>query len=208
MREQAETRKQYWDKIYSLRPTEEMGWHQIIPEISLSFVRSAGLPKNISIIDIGAGESSLAGHLIEFGSSRLTILDVSEKAVQRSRDQLKDYASKIRWISTDILEFVPDQQYDLWHDRACFHFLISEEDVSKYVEITRKAVVPGGYLIVGTFSLQGPMKCSGLPVRRYDHRLLQKTFIGFKLETFQYLDHITPAGKLQNYIFCLFKAED
>ncbi len=208
MSEQGEIRKQYWDKIYSLRPTEEMGWHQDIPEISLSFVRSAGLPKNISIIDIGAGESSLASHLVEFGSSRLTILDVSEKAVQRSRDQLKDHASKIRWMRTDILEFVPDQQYDLWHDRACFHFLTSDEEVSKYVEITQKAVVPGGYLILGTFSLQGPMKCSGLPIRRYDHRLLRKTFLGFKLEKFQYLDHITPAGKLQNYIFCLFKAED
>lgn len=205
---QAEIRKQYWDKIYSLRPTEEMGWHQDIPEISLSFVRSTGLPNNISIIDIGAGESSLAGHLIEFADSRLTILDVSEKAVQRSRDRLKDHASKIRWIRTDILEFVPDHQYDLWHDRACFHFLTTDEEVSKYVEITQKAVAPGGYLIVGTFSLQGPMKCSGLPIRRYDHQLLRKTFSGFKLETFQYLDHITPAGKLQNYIFCLFKAED
>ena len=207
MSEQGKIRRQYWDEIYSLRPAEEMGWHQDVPEISLSLIRSTGLSRDASIIDIGAGESSLARHLMDSGVSRLTILDVSEKAIQKSRELFKEGASKIRWITTDILEFEPDQEYQLWHDRACFHFLTSEGETSKYVEITRRALVPGAYLIIGTFSLEGPLKCSGLPVKRYDHESLQKIFFGFKLESYVYLDHKTPTGNSQNYIFCLFKAE-
>lgn len=199
--------KHHWDDIYSSRLAEEMGWYQEVPEISLSLIRSTELLAGASVIDIGAGESSLAESLIESGAMKVTILDVSQKAIQRSRERLEGMPSKFKWIATDILKFRPNQKYDIWHDRACFHFLTLQSEMSKYVEIAKKAIAPGAYLIIGTFSLEGPEKCSGLPVKRYDHRSLQKTFTGFELMSYQYLDHKTPTGNHQNYIFCLFKAE-
>jgi 2-polyprenyl-3-methyl-5-hydroxy-6-metoxy-1,4-benzoquinol methylase len=200
-------RKQYWDQIYSAQPPEKMGWYQEIPEISLSFMGAAGISTGASVIDIGGGESSLTEQLIHRGISDLSVLDVSDKAIQRSRERLGIQAPCVDWINADVLEFQPNRYYDIWHDRACFHFLNSDEEISRYVDIAKGAVSLGGHLVLGAFSHQGPAKCSGLEVNRYDLDSMKQTFSGFELQAYEYLDHKTPAGNSQNYIFCLFKAE-
>jgi ubiquinone/menaquinone biosynthesis C-methylase UbiE len=201
------TLKQYWDEIHSARPREKMGWYQEIPEISLSFIRAAGISTETSVIDIGAGESVLAEELIHMGISDLSVLDVSEAAIDRSRKRLGNQASRIDWINSDVLEFQPNRSYDLWHDRACFHFLTSDDEISGYVNIAKRALNKGGHLVLGAFSHKGPAKCSGLEVRRYDPDSMSKAFSGFELQAYEYQDHKTPAGNRQNYIFCLFKVE-
>ena len=200
-------RVRHWDEVYGSRPSEELGWYQRIPEASLALAESLGLPKNAPIIDIGGGDSSFAQLLMKNGFNDLSVLDISEQALQRSRKRLGSLQAGITWIRTDILDFQPEHRYALWHDRACFHFLTDQGEVENYVKLVEQSTVPGGHVIIGAFSEKGPERCSGLKVKRYDLTQMKEAFSGFRLIEYRYLDHHTPSGGSQNYIFCLFETK-
>lgn len=198
-------RMKYWDEVYSSRPSTELGWYQQIPEVSLEMIHSLDLESDQGIIDIGGGDSLLPEFLLDLGFTDLNLLDISENAIQRSRLRMGTLAEKVNWINSDVVDFKPGRGYDLWHDRACFHFLTCESEVLSYAELATEAIRPGGYLILGAFAQDGPEKCSGLAVQRYGREELEQVFIGFELQEHRYLVHQTPSGFDQHYIFCLFK---
>ena len=200
-------RVRHWDEVYSSRPSEELGWYQRKPETSLSLVDSLNLGKDSPILDIGGGDSSFAELLSKNGFKDLSVLDISERALDRSRKRLGDLEAGISWIRSDVLEFQPLRRYALWHDRACFHFLTYRNEVDRYASLVEEALEPGGHLILGAFSEKGPQRCSGLEVNRYDLEQLMEVFRGFRLKEHLYLDHYTPSGSRQNYIFCLFETK-
>lgn len=168
--------------------------------------RELGVQPTAKVIDIGGGDSLLVDHLLEQGFSDLTVLDISETALEKAKRRLGARAAKVKWVVADVTAFEPEEHYDVWHDRAVFHFLLKEEEISRYVQSAHKSLSPSGLLIVGTFSDQGPEKCSGLSVRRYLESALTDCFFQYfgKLTAIS-SDHITPSGAVQNFIFCGFK---
>lgn len=197
-------KKQHWDQVYATKQPNEVSWTQEVPQTSLEMIQSFRLPKAASIIDVGGGDSKLVDHLLDEGYTNITVLDISERAISKAKDRLGKKASTVHWIVADITDFVPQQQYDLWHDRATFHFLTSPDQVSNYVATVNQYV--SGYLVIGTFSENGPTKCSGLPVHRYNEEQMMKTFTNKFLNVSCITqDHITPFNTKQNFIFCSFK---
>lgn len=198
------SRKEHWEKIYLSKQAHEVGWTQKIPEPSLRITEGLNLDKSASIIDIGGGDSRLAKFLLDFGYDNITVLDISKAAIGRAQKRLGERADVIKWIESDILDFNPPDNYDFWHDRAAFHFLTEEKDVKQYVEIAASCVRK--YLGIGTFSVDGPEKCSGLSIRQYDENLLQREFSpDFKaIDSFRE-DHVTPSGNRQNFVFMSFE---
>lgn len=196
-------RKEHWEKIYATKQPNEVSWTQEVPKISLDFVHSFNLPKSAAIIDIGGGESKLVDYLLDEGYGNITVLDISEKALLRAKQRLGNRGTKVNWIITDITAFHPSTTYDLWHDRATFHFLRTPKQIESYLTKARQAVK--GFMIIGTFSDQGPKKCSGLYVHQYNEQNLQEQLSeGFKKVKCITEDHITPFHTLQNYLFCSF----
>ncbi|NNE29747.1 MAG: class I SAM-dependent methyltransferase [Saprospiraceae bacterium] len=199
-------RKAHWENIYETRPLDTVSWYQPKPETSLRYFKALATRKDARILDVGGGDSFLVDHLLDEGYSDITILDISEKGIERAKARLGDRAEKITWINSDITNFEPEGQYDLWHDRAAFHFLNSEEEIQKYLEIASKAIRPGGNLVLGTFSTEGPTKCSGIEIRQYSPgsmiELFGKNFFNVGYQT---IDHKTPKGGLQNFVFCSFQ---
>lgn len=199
-------RKSHWENVYTTKKLEEVSWFQPKPETSLSFFSTYKVPLDAKIIDIGGGDSFLVDHLLDLGYKNITVLDISEQAIQRVKSRLGERADQVHWIVSDAAEFNPDTEYDFWHDRAAFHFLTAESDIAHYVESAKKAIRSGGHLVVGTFSDKGPLKCSGLEIRQYSKQELVLTFgDGFTLEDSMILDHKTPGGNVQNFIFCGFR---
>lgn len=200
--------KQHWEKVYATKTPDEVSWTQAKPETSLRFIHGFGLPKTAAIIDIGGGDSRLADFLLEEGYTNITVLDISEQAVIRARKRLGTQADKVKWIVSDIMDFVPDTSYDLWHDRAAFHFMNTDEKVARYM-ITMKRAVKKGYAVIGTFSEQGPKKCSGLEIRQYSEQglisIMQPEFVLLEALT---EDHTTPFQTQQNFLFCSFKTSE
>ncbi len=197
-------RKTHWNNIYSKKQPHEVGWTQEAPEISLQMIKELNLPKDAKIIDIGGGESKLVDNLIKEGYTDITILDISEIAIEKSKKRLGENAKNIKWIVSDILEFNPTENYDLWHDRATFHFLIEENQINHYFEIVKNHV--NGHLVIGTFSDEGPEKCSGLIVNRYTKEKMTDVFKeSFNPNSSISKDHITPMQTSQHYIFCRFE---
>jgi trans-aconitate methyltransferase len=199
-------RKSHWEKIHQSKALQELSWYQSIPEPSLRMFRELGVQPTAKVIDIGGGDSLLVDHLLEQGFSDLSVLDISEAALEKTKSRLGRQAAKVKWIVADVTAFEPEEHFDVWHDRAVFHFLLKEEEISRYVQSAHKSLSPYGLLIVGTFSDQGPEKCSGLPVRRYSESALADCFSQYfeKLNAV-YCDHITPSGAVQNFVFCGFK---
>ena len=196
--------KAHWEHIYENKSSSELSWTQEAPLTSMQMISAFNLPKTASIIDIGGGESLLAEQLLEAGYSDLTVLDISSAAIERAKKKLGHKASKVKWIVADILDFKPQAKYELWHDRAAFHFLNEKSDILKYREIATSCVKDK--LIIGTFSENGPLKCSGLPVIRYSQQSMSDVFE----PAFQKLDcitenHITPFNTSQQFIFCSFE---
>ena len=190
--------------IYETKNPDEVSWTQDVPKTSLDFIYSFGLSKTARIIDIGGGDSKLVDFLLEEGFEDLTVLDISEKALERSRKRLGDKARKVKWIVSDVTEFRPITSYDCWHDRAAFHFLTSSRDIDAYLNIARKAV--NKFMIIGTFSDKGPKKCSMLDVHQYDEDELKHQFQkGFEKLKCVTEDHMTPFNTKQNFLFCAFK---
>lgn len=198
------TNKSHWENVYETKTPEEVSWTQKKPQTSLELIRSLGSDKSVKIIDIGGGDSNLADFLLEEGYENITVLDISEKALERAKRRLGKDAEKIQWIVADITLFTPEETYDIWHDRAAFHFLTHSEDISKYVRIAEKAVMKN--LIVGTFSKNGPKKCSGLAISQYDEESMNSIFENsFEKTDCITENHTTPFSTVQNFIFCTFK---
>ncbi|WP_317197451.1 class I SAM-dependent methyltransferase [Empedobacter stercoris] len=161
------------------------------------------MDKTAKIIDVGGGESKLVDFLLEEGYENISVLDISANALEKAKKRLGDKAEKVNWIVADITEFEPTDQYDVWHDRAVFHFLTEDNDIKKYQDLVSKAVK--GKMVIGTFSTNGPLKCSGLEIKQNDEISLTSTFAADfeKIECFT-IDHITPFDTIQNFIFCSF----
>lgn len=196
--------KDHWETVYETKKPNQVSWTQAVPNTSLDFIHSFNLTKDASIIDVGGGDSKLVDFLIDEGFTDITVLDISSKALERAKLRLGKNAEKIKWIVSDITEFQPTRHYDLWHDRAAFHFLTALEQKNIYLSLIQKVV--SGYLILGTFSEDGPNKCSGLEISQYSEETLSD-FLESKFEKIKCLkqDHTTPFNTIQNFLFCSFK---
>jgi len=199
-------RKKHWENIYQTKQLNEVSWFQPTPETSLSFFKTLNVPTTAKIIDIGGGDSFLADHLLDLGYENISVLDISEAALERAKKRLGNRASKIKWIVADAANFKPSEQYDFWHDRAAFHFLTNENEVANYVKTVEQAITPNGFLVVGTFSEQGPKKCSGIDIKQYSENSLSQLFTKEfeKLNCFT-VEHKTPFDTIQQFVFCSFK---
>lgn len=199
-------KKAHWEKVFTTKQVDEVSWYQQTPKQSLDFVEQLALPKNAAIIDIGGGDSFFADHLLQMGYTNITVLDISEAAIIKAKKRLGDKAVSVKWIVSDILEFKTDKQFDCWHDRAAFHFLTTAAEIEHYLTIAQHHIKLEGKLIIGTFSSDGPDKCSGLPVKQYNENVLtttlQKWFEKIRCIT---TDHITPFKTIQNFLFCSFQ---
>jgi 2-polyprenyl-3-methyl-5-hydroxy-6-metoxy-1,4-benzoquinol methylase len=198
--------KQHWEKVYNTKQLNEVSWYQPSPKESLQFFQELNIPKNASVIDIGGGDSFLVDHLLELGYSNITVLDISAKAINKAKERLGSKATLVKWIVSDVLDFNNEIKYDCWHDRAAFHFLTTTAEIENYITIAQKNLTAKGKLIIGTFSTDGPEKCSGLPVKQYSENLLSNTlekwFSKIKCIT---TNHVTPFKTVQNFLFCSFK---
>ncbi len=198
--------KEHWEKIYSSKKENEVSWFQPYPKTSIDFLELFNLPLTSNIIDIGGGGSHLIDALLQKGYQNIWLLDISANAIERAKKRLGKKASIVHWIVSDVTEFNPSVQFDFWHDRAAFHFLTTEEKINKYVRIAIKAISKGGYLILGTFSEQGPEKCSGLEIKRYSETSMSAIFeIAFEKIKCINEDHLTPFNTIQNFLFCSFR---
>jgi hypothetical protein len=201
-----ENRKNHWETVYETKNPNEVSWTQEIPKTSLDFIKSFDLTKKSKIIDIGGGDSKLVDFLIEEGFENITVLDISAKAIEKAKARLGVNAEKVNWIVSDITEFETNETFEVWHDRATFHFLTSEEQIQKYMETARKSV--SGYVAIGTFSENGPKKCSGLDIKQYSEETLTAEMEnGFEKIKCVTEDHTTPFETKQNFIFCSFKRQ-
>lgn len=200
-------KKSHWENIYTQKSPEEVSWTQKKPVLSLRWIESLALPKNAAIIDVGGGESRLVDYLLALGYSDLTVLDIAEAALNRSKKRLGLKANLVNWIQADITTFKPQKKYCLWHDRAVFHFLTHEDEVKTYVDTVAASV--DQYLLMSTFSKEGPLKCSGLPITQYDAKSIAAHFTNdFKLLQQEHETHTTPFDTTQAFIYTLFKKED
>ena len=202
-------RKKHWENIYTNKRLDEVSWYQPKPTTSIEFITQSGLPKNAKIIDVGGGDSLLTDHLLELGYTDITVLDISEAALERAKKRLGKKAGLVTWIVADAAHFEPSGKYDIWHDRAAFHFLTEENEINHYIQTIKKHLNKNGLLVVGTFSEQGPDKCSGIEIKKYSEtslsKRLQKFFEKIRCIT---VDHITPFNTIQNFLFCSFKQAD
>jgi len=200
-------KKRHWDYVYKTKAPNEISWQQSVPKTSLDFINSFNLPRTAKIIDIGGGDSRLVDYLIEQGYENITVLDISEEALNKARLRLGDKGRRVQWVVSDITKFHPEDTYDLWHDRATFHFLTRKDQVKSYLHTAESAI--SGYMVVATFSENGPEKCSGLPVKNYSEEQLQQQLENkfIKIRCI-HEDHITPFQTIQNFLFCSFKKQN
>lgn len=199
-------RAEHWQKVYETKAEQEVSWFQECPQISLDMIGATGMGKEASIIDVGGGESRLVDALLDRGHRKVAVLDLSQKALEVARDRIGDRARSVDWIVADATTWKPEATYDIWHDRAAFHFLVQTADREAYVKRLRAALNPGGHVIIGTFAPDGPEKCSGLPVIRHDARSLATELgAGFILRETRQHDHMTPGGAVQHFQFSRFE---
>lgn len=198
--------KSHWENIYSSKNEDGVSWFQEYPKTSIDLIEKYSINKSISIIDIGSGRSRILINLIENEYDNLTYLDISQEACSKSKILLGNKQDLVQWHVENILDFKTEKNFSIWHDRAVFHFLTSKEDVEKYKQVALKNIVQGGYLILGTFSENGPEKCSGLNVSRYSTESLKEIFNPeFKMIESFAIDHKTPFNTTQNFLFSIFK---
>ena len=196
--------KTHWEHIYETKGPTQVSWYQEHAQYSLQFIQNTGVQKSDQIIDIGGGASTLVDDLLTTGFQNISVLDISETALQLARQRLGARASEVNWIAADITQVdLPEHAYDLWHDRAVFHFLTQPTHRQRYVETVRQAVRTGGHVIVATFAPDGPDHCSGLEVIRYSPESLHHEFgDGFELKDSTRESHHTPFGTEQKFIYC------
>ena len=200
-------RKDHWEQVYSSKPSDRLGWYKPRLQTSLEWITALGLDRGASIIDVGGGASTLIDDLLDAGYSAITVLDIAEPALDILKARLGDKGAGVTWLCGDITGIdLPENAFELWHDRAVFHFLTDVADRERYRQNLCRALRPGGHLVIGTFAPEAPPKCSGLPVQRYDVDLLCET-LGeeFELQQHQKEMHVTPGGVEQMYLYCAFR---
>ena len=196
--------KEHWENVYSTKASDEVSWFQEHAALSLQLIRDAEVPCSAAIIDVGGGASTLVDDLLAKGYRRLSVLDLSAAALSKAKARLGERAADVQWLVADVLEAqLPSAAYDVWHDRAVFHFLTTAEQRHAYVQAVLRAVKPGGLVIVATFAEDGPEKCSGLPVMRYNADQLHAEFgQPFLLLGHEQESHHTPGGNEQKFVYC------
>jgi SAM-dependent methyltransferase len=198
--------QQHWEALYRDRAPELVTWYQEHPALSLSFVAATGLGSGAAVVDVGGGCSLLTDYLIEQGYTNITVLDLSSIAMGYARQRLGDRAEEVTWIEGDVLEYRFDTTFDVWHDRAVFHFLTDPADQERYVDSLSDAVPTGGHVIIATFGLAGPETCSGLPVQRYGPEALSQALgPGFETVGFRTEMHHAPTGVTQQFLYGHFQ---
>jgi SAM-dependent methyltransferase len=202
----APDRQAHWDNVYRTKREDEVSWFQASPSLSLELIHAAGVEHNASIIDVGGGASRLVDALLDEGFTGLSVLDLSEQSLAKTKARLGARATHVTWIIADVTTWEPAYTYDLWHDRAAFHFLTAPEDRAAYAQRVLQAVRPGGHVIIGTFALDGPERCSGLPVVRHDAESIgHELGPSFELIETRRDDHQTPMGGNQRFQFSRFQ---
>lgn len=200
------TDKQHWENVFASKAADEVSWFQPYPNTSMEFLKLFDLPLTANIIDIGGGDSRLVDALLDAGYQNIWVLDISANALERAKQRLGERANKVNWVVTDITEFTPTVLFDFWHDRAAFHFLTNESSVNKYVSIAENAINKNGYLVLGTFSEEGPKKCSGLQIQQYNETSMSTRFEkAFNRIKCIMEEHITPFNSVQKFLFCSFR---
>ena len=199
-------KKQHWEKVFATKQETEVSWYQQKPQTSINFFIENKISKNAKIIDIGGGDSYLIDNLLEMGYENLYLLDISENAIERVKNRISANSEKVTFIVSDILDFQPETTFDVWHDRASFHFLTSENDITNYKNLVSNAIATNGFLFLGTFSENGPLKCSGLEITQYSETKFETIFGSdfVKINCFEE-NHQTPFDTTQNFIFCNYK---
>lgn len=196
--------KEHWEKVYQTKQPDAVSWFQEHATRSLELIRSVGMPLNANIIDVGGGASTLVDDMLSDGFNNISVLDLSQRALDVARKRLGREGDRVTWISGDICTVrLPDSTYDMWHDRAVFHFLTDPVDRNAYVQQVVRSVKPSGHVIVATFSPDGPAQCSGLPVARYAPEQLHQAF-GPSFDLIEHLseEHKTPWGSVQSFVYC------
>ena len=198
--------KEHWENIYKTKQLNQVSWYQPKPETSIEIFNSFNFPKTANIIDVGAGDSFFVDFLLDNNFVNITVLDISENAINRAKKRLGARSKKVKWIIANSATFKSSESYDFWHDRAAFHFLTKAEEISSYIKNLNKNLNISGKLVIGTFSENGPQKCSGIKVTRYSEKKMTETFQNYfkKIECL-IIEHKTPFNTIQNFIFCSFK---
>jgi SAM-dependent methyltransferase len=199
-------RQAHWNNVYATKAEDEVSWFQERPTTSLELIHASGIGKDAAIIDVGGGESRLVDALLHEGYNDISVLDVSKEAIATTKARLDQRASRVGWIIADVTGWEPDRDYDLWHDRAALHFLTEPTERQAYVEQLLKALRPGGHAIISTFALDGPERCSGLPILRYDAASLGEALgLSFELVETRNHEHHTPMDRIQRFQFSWFR---
>lgn len=195
-------RKRHWETVYEQKSPLEVSWYQSDPLLSLELIQNTGIPQDAAIIDVGGGASILVDRLLASGYRNVSVLDLSAKALAYAQARLGGTSHRATWIEADITAFIPPINYDLWHDRAVFHFLTNAEDRRKYVDVLKHGVRSGGHVIIAAFAIGGPTQCSGLDIVQYDAEKLSET-LGeqFRLAEERVELHITPANREQKFVY-------
>lgn len=197
--------KEHWENIYQTKDTTKVSWFQESPQIALDIIKNLNLKKDANILDVGGGDSKLVDFLLEEGFENIYVLDISESAILKAKERLGNNSIKVNWVVSNILDFKPSVKFDLWHDRAAFHFLTNPIDVEKYVKIATDSIYTKGFLTIATFSEKGPDKCSGIQIKKYSEFELNSVFEkNFGKINYIEHEHNTPSGSSQSFIFCEF----
>jgi ubiquinone/menaquinone biosynthesis C-methylase UbiE len=194
-----------WEGVYRSKEEAETSWFEDRPQVSLDLIAETGAGKDVAIVDVGAGSSRLVDCLLDQGFRRITVLDLSETALRTARARISPDAP-VEWVVANVLHWQPSGRFDVWHDRAAFHFLTEASDQDAYLRGMDRALVPGGHAIIGTFAPDGPTSCSGLPVAHYDAALLlERLGSAYRLVRSLSHEHRTPWGSVQRFHFGLFR---
>ena len=193
--------KDHWENVYNTKKENQVSWFQSTPQKSIDLIKSINLDLKSNIIDVGAGDSRLVDNLISLGFKNITVLDISSKSIEKAKIRLGEKSELINWVESDINDFQSDAKYDLWHDRAAFHFLKSTENIKSYVNLVNKLINNKGYLILATFSKKDPLKCSGLEISQYDSKGISELFENFNLNHSEIYIHKTPFNTNQEFIY-------
>ena len=200
--------QEHWNQVYQTKGAEDVSWYQRRPDLSLALIAASGVGKDAGILDVGGGASTLIDFLLNDGYTQLAVLDVSGAALSLARRRLGDRAARVEWFEADMTSFEPPHLFGLWHDRAVFHFLTAAEDRHRYVSTLRRTLQPGGAVVISTFAPDGPPKCSGLDVVRYDYKSMRAELgVDFSLCEVRRETHVTPWGAEQRFMHFRFQRQ-